>query len=220
MLINPDNPSGNFIPLDEICKLADWCKAKCIRLIVDESFVDFSEQWEFSSLLSNHYLETYPKMVVVKSISKSYGVPGLRLGILASADTELIAKMKKQVSIWNINSFAEFFMQIYTKYEKDYRHACSEFLAVRTEFLNKLRCVSFLYVLPTQANFVLCEVLSPFTANEIARDLLKDYDILVSVCGAKKGIAANKYIRLAIRNAEDNNRLIEALRELDITRRV
>lgn len=63
-------------------------------------------------------------MAVVKSISKSYGVPGLRLGVLASADKKLIAWIKKDVSIWNINSIAEFYMQIFGKYEQSYVRAC------------------------------------------------------------------------------------------------
>jgi len=212
LLINPDNPSGNFIPIDEICRLANWCETNNIRLIVDESFVDFSEDWQMSSLLADHYLEQYPHMAVMKSISKSYGVPGLRLGILASADTQLIATMKKQVSIWNINSFAEFFMQIFGKYEKDYQKACARFIEVRSSFLKDLAQIPYLHVMPTQANFVLCEVLAPHTATEIALYLLKSHNILVSACGAKKGIEPNKYIRLAVRSKEDNEKLIVALK--------
>lgn len=212
LLINPDNPSGNFIPLDDICRLAGWCESRSMRLIVDESFVDFSEEWEKSSLLKDEILEAYPHMAVMKSISKSYGVPGLRLGILASADTGLIAKMKSQVSIWNINSFAEFFMQIFTKYEKDYKKACDQFIAVRAAFVKELKTVPYLHVMPSQANFVLCEVLEPYTANDIALSLLKNHNILVSACSAKKGIAPNRYIRLAVRSTDDNNRLIDALK--------
>ena len=214
LLINPDNPSGNFIPLTGLFRLARWCEERGTRLIVDESFVDFSEEWESSSLLHDAHLENFPHMAVMKSISKSYGVPGLRLGILASADMELIAKMKKQVSIWNINSFAEFFMQIFNKYEKDYKRACQKFIEVRAAFLAQLRTIPFLHVMPTQANFVLCEVQNPYTANDLAQQLLKKHDILVSACSAKKGIAPNRYVRLAVRSREDNERLIEALREL------
>ncbi len=214
LLINPDNPSGNFIPIDEVCRLADWCEQNTVRLIVDESFVDFCEQWESSSLICDSYLEAYPHMAVMKSISKSYGVPGLRLGILASADAPLIARMKKQVSIWNINSFAEYFMQIFTKYEKDYRKACTRFLEVRADFLDELRKIPYLHVMPTQANFVFCEILSPYTANEIALKLLKIHNILVSACGAKKGIVPNKYIRVAVRSKSDNDRLVAALKEI------
>lgn len=214
LLINPDNPSGNFIPRADLCRLVEWCEQRGTRLIVDESFVDFSEQWEQSSLLSNSWLETYPHLAVMKSISKSYGVPGLRLGILASADRALIARMKQQVSIWNINSFAEFFMQIFSKYEKDYQKACVKFIEVRADFMEQLQQISCLHVMPTQANFVLCEVLPPYTANGIALTLLKDHNILVSACSAKKGIAPNRYIRMAVRSRSDNNRLIQALKQL------
>ena len=214
LLINPDNPSGNFIPRADICRLSEWCEQRGTRLIVDESFVDFSEQWDQSSLLSNSWLETYPHLAVMKSISKSYGVPGLRLGILASADRALIARMKQQVSIWNINSFAEFFMQIFSKYEKDYQKACVKFIEVRADFMEQLQQISCLHVMPTQANFVLCEVLPPYTANGIALTLLKDHNILVSACSAKKGIAPNRYIRMAVRSRSDNNRLIQALKQL------
>ena len=105
IIINPDNPSGNYIPLEDICTLASWCESNDIRLVIDESFVDFSDNWEKNSLIHNSILESYPHMIVMKSISKSYGVPGIRLGILCSADTEIISILKKRVSIWNINSY-------------------------------------------------------------------------------------------------------------------
>jgi len=214
LLINPDNPSGNLIDYEDICDLAAWCESKNIRLIVDESFVDFSDQWEKSSMLKNQVLETYPSLVVVKSISKSYGVPGLRLGILASADKSLMANIRCQLSIWNINSFAEYFMQILNKYDKEYQKACGLFVEARSEFLEELRKISYLHVMPTQANFVLCEVQHPYTANDVALNLLRDHNILISVCGAKKGLSPNRYVRLAIRGKEDNYKLIQALNVL------
>lgn len=214
LLINPDNPSGNYINVTGIHRLAEWCESKDIRLIVDESFVDFSEQWESASLLHDEILEKYPHMVVVKSISKSYGVPGLRLGVMASADMGLISRMKKQVSIWNINSFAEFFMQIYSKYEKDYKKACAQFVEVRSDFEKKLRDIPCLHIMPSQANFFLCEVLEPYSARDLSLRLLKEHNILISSCDAKKGIVPNKYVRLAVRSKEDNDSIINALKAL------
>ena len=214
LLINPDNPSGNFMPKEDILKVAEWCKLNHVRFIVDESFVDFSEDYEISSMLDDTILESYPNMVVVKSISKSYGVPGLRLGIMASADEGLIGKAKKYVSIWNINSFAEFFMQIFTKYSKDYRKACACFQAERADFVSKLCEIPFIHVMPTQANFVLCEVQEPYTSMEIVKRMLREHNILLSACNAKKGLHSGKYLRIAIRGHEDNAKLIEAFRQL------
>ena len=215
MVINPDNPSGNFIPKADILCLSKWCEEKGIRLIVDESFVDFSEDYANNSLLSDEILEAYPNMLVMKSISKSYGVPGLRLGILASADKEQIARIKKEVSIWNLNSFAEFFMQIYNKHEKDYQRACDKFVKERADFEFKLRTIPFLRVMPSQANYFLCEVLPPYTASEIVIYMLKHHNILTRDCSLKPGLDPNKqYMRIAVRNHEDNTRLVEGLRDI------
>ncbi len=214
MVINPDNPSGNFIPKADILRLAQWCDERSIRLLVDESFVDFSEDYAYNSLLSDEILEQYPRMAVMKSISKSYGVPGLRLGILASADKDLIAHIKKKVSIWNLNSFAEFFMQIYNKHEKDYQRACAKFVAERDDFEQQLRTIPFFRVMPSQANYFLCEVLPPYTASEIVIHMLKQHNILTRDCSGKPGLDPNKqYMRIAVRNHEDNTRLVEALRD-------
>ena len=215
MLINPDNPSGNFIPKADVLRLAQWCEERDIRLIVDESFVDFSEDYATNSLLSDEILEAYPHMAVMKSISKSYGVPGLRLGILCAADKDLIARIKKEVSIWNMNSFAEFFMQIYNKYEKDYQRACDKFIAERASFEQQLRQIPFLRVMPTQANYFLCEVLPPYKASEIVVRTLKRHNILTRDCSLKPGLDPNKqYMRIAVRNHDDNTRLAEALKAL------
>ena len=218
MVINPDNPSGNFIPKADVLRLAQWCEERQIRLVVDESFVDFSRDYATNSLLSDETLEQYPHMAVMKSISKSYGVPGLRLGILASADKELISRIKKEVSIWNLNSFAEFFMQIYNKHEKDYQRACAKFVAERDDFEQQLREIPFLRVIPTEANYFLCEVLHPYTASEIVIRMLKQHNILTRDCSLKPGLDPNRqYMRIAVRNHEDNTRLIEGLKELKIT---
>ena len=215
LIINPDNPSGNFIPKTDLLRLCEWSKKKGFRLMIDESFVDFSENWENNTLLHDELLEQYPQLIVMKSISKSFGVPGIRLGILTSADKELIAHLKKQVSIWNLNSFAEFFMQIYNKYEKDYKTACGKFLKERADFEKQLRSISFLRVMPSQANYFLCEIMPPRTANEVVLYMLKHHNILMRDCSNKPGLDDKQYMRIAVRNHEDNTRLIAGLRQLD-----
>lgn len=216
MLINPDNPSGNFIPKEDVLRLAAWCEQRGIRLVVDESFVDFSTDYATNSLLSDETLEAYPHMAVMKSISKSYGVPGLRLGILASADKPLIARIKKEVSIWNLNSFAEFFMQIYNKHEKDYQRACAKFVRERADFEQQLQTIPFLRVMPSQANYFLCEVQPPYNASQIVIYMLKHHNILTRDCSGKPGLnPAKQYMRIAVRNHEDNTRLVKALKGLE-----
>ena len=210
-LINPDNPSGNYIRREDVLKLSEWCEKKNIRFVVDESFVDFVDEEETTTLLDAEILNANPNLIVVKSISKSYGVPGLRLGVLASSDEELIAEMKKDVAIWNINSFAEFYLQIYEKYAKDYAKAIEKFKQTRAAYIKDLQALSGLRVLPTQANYVLCEVTSGVTSRKLAEDLLEE-NILIKDLSTKKGFDGKNYIRLAVRDEKDNAILVEALK--------
>ena len=215
LIINPDNPSGNFIKKSELLPLIKWASEHNINVIIDESFVDFTDDFSNNSLLHNSILEENQNLVVVKSISKSYGVPGLRLGILATSDKETIAKMKKDVAIWNINSFAEFYMQIFSKYEKDYIVACHKFIEERNIFFKELKDISFLRVIPSQANYFLCEVGGKYSAKELTEILLKKYNILIKDCGTKSAFSGKNYIRIAIRDREDNSYFVKALKELD-----
>ena len=211
LLINPDNPSGNYIKYSDLLRLIDWAGTRGCRLVIDESFADFSEEFPENTLLHNDVLERNPHLCVMKSISKSYGVPGLRLGVLASGDEEVIAHLKKDVSIWNINSFAEFFLQIYSKYDSDYKRSSAKFIAERERFRTELAAVPFLEVFDSQANYFLCRLTGTLTSDELAVRLLSDYGILIKDCSTKKGFEGRNYIRIAIRNREDNSRLVKAL---------
>jgi histidinol-phosphate/aromatic aminotransferase/cobyric acid decarboxylase-like protein len=153
-------------------------------------------------------------MIVIKSISKSFGVPGLRLGILASADISLVSSIKKDVSIWNLNSFAEFFLQIYTKHESDYMKSAVKFQAERERFHKDLREVPYLKVYPSEANYFLCEVKEPYTSRNLTVSLLDRHDILIKDCSSKKVFNGRSLIRLAVRAKEDNIRLVCALKSL------
>lgn len=214
LIVNPDNPSGNFIPPKELLTLAQWTKNKNIQLIIDESFVDFSDASTNNTLLQDNILEEFTNLIVIKSISKSYGVPGIRLGVIASADTNLINFIKKDVSIWNINSFGEYYMQIFGKYESDYKLACQKFIQERERFYQQLTKISYLRIIPSQSNYFLCEVYSPYTSRSITELLLNKYNILIKDCSNKKGFNHKNYIRIAVRSKFDNDQLVSALNHL------
>ena len=150
-------------------------------------------------------------MIVIKSISKSYGVPGLRLGLIATSNITLMQNIRRSVSIWNINSFGEFFLQILGKYEKNYLQAMDTFRAERLRYVEQLQTINYLRVIPSEANYVLCEVLAPHTPRELAIHLLKKANILIKDCTSKCNAP---FIRLAVRDTKDNNRLIETLKSL------
>lgn len=212
ILVNPDNPTGNYITKEGMETLIQWCTGKDIRLVVDESFLDFAEE-EGATLFSEEKLGQYKKLIVVKSISKSFGVPGLRLGVLASSDEVLITEMKKEVAIWNINSFGEFYMQIEGKYSQDYEVAIQKFKKARKNYVEELSKISALHVFPSQANYVMVEITNGVTARELTKVMMVKHNILIKDLSHKIKLEGRQFVRLAIRNIEENERIVTALRE-------
>lgn len=215
VLINPDNPSGHFLSREKLEFLVMETKKRGIRLIIDESFVDFSEPGIRFTLLSESYLEAHPQLIVIKSISKSYGVPGFRLGVLASGDINLVQKIRKKLPIWNINSFGEFFLQIVDKYKRDYVSACDAIGIERKRFIQRLSQIPGITVFPSQANYLMVELNHPIGSTKLAELLLKNYNIFVKDLHGKKGFPQGRYfLRFAIRHATDNDALINALKKI------
>lgn len=211
VLINPDNPSGNYIPMQDVLRIIKWAKESGVRLIIDESFADFADERN-NTLIRQDILDSSKDLYVIKSISKSYGVPGLRLGVMASGNTELISALKKDVSIWNINSFAEFYMQIEEKYKKDYERALENIRAERTRFQKALSRINGIKVFPSQANYVMVELVDGLSSKATTRELLTEKGIFVKDLAGKLG--GKQYLRIAVRNSEDNDMLISALEQL------
>lgn len=209
IVVNPDNPSGNYIPKIDLIRLIEWSKQKGIKLVIDESFVDFADEID-STIIEQDILSSNPHLFVMKSISKSYGVPGLRLGVLASGDSDIISKMKKDVAIWNINSFGEFYMQIEEKYKKDYAAALVKIRAERARFQNELAKIKGVRVIPSQANFVMVELEDGISPKELLKTLLIKHNLLIKELTTKTN--GRNYLRLAVRNTADNDALISAMK--------
>ena len=229
VLINPDNPTGNYICREDMERLILWTEKKGITFLVDESFVDFADE-AGASLLDEDLLRSHPHLIVVKSISKSYGVPGLRLGIAASGDTALIDRLKKDVSIWNINSVGEFYMQIEEKYRKDYASSLARVRTERERFAQVLSSIPGLRVFPSQANYLMAELISsedpmdgqpasgakrpPMTAARLTEELLTRKNILIKDLTSKMGTDGRQFVRIAVRNENDDDLLAEAIRDV------
>jgi histidinol-phosphate/aromatic aminotransferase/cobyric acid decarboxylase-like protein len=220
VLINPDNPSGNYIPRADVLSLLEVFKQQNKRLILDESFIDFCDAEESCSVLQQEILDQYPGLVLIKSLSKSYGIPGIRLGALASGDKPLIKLIRKNLPIWNINSLAEYFLQIIGKYQKDYRRACKYIAQERRRFKQDLENTGLFTVYPSEANYFLCRCLGipqqsgnsrTFGAGDLAKYLLKNHAVFIKDLSGKKGFSDDKWVRLAIRDMADNKLLIEKL---------
>ena len=217
LLINPDNPSGHFFTKQEVIVLAEQLSSKNVKLILDESFVDFAEPEIRFTFIDEELISKHKNVIVIKSISKSYGVPGIRLGVLVSGDESLIEKIQKNTSIWNINSFAEFFLQIFDKYKKFYGSACDKIAEERARFSAELAKIPGIKVYESQANYLLCKLSGEsekIGSAGLAEKLLDGYNILIKDLSSKKGFEKGQFIRLAVRNCQDNDRLIFALKEI------
>lgn len=216
VIIAPDNPSGYLISYNEIIKVLDYALKNNILVIFDESFIDFADDIHRYTLINDNILEKYRNLIVIKSISKSYGVPGLRLGIMVSGNTEIVQAVSSACSIWNINSFGEFFMQIIGKYRKDYKNACDKITVVREKMQKSLKVIDGIKVYQSQANYILCKIeKSNFNICSVMTYLLSK-DLLIKDCSSKKGFNDGIYIRLAVRTEEENNTLISELKTIFI----
>lgn len=214
ILINPDNPSGNFNKKDNLIELLDYMKMHNKNIIVDESFVDFAKDGENQTLIQQELLDNYPNLIIIKSISKSYGVPGIRLGVVVSSNTMLLKKFKEEISIWNINSFGEYFLQIIEKYKNDYKKACELIREERDRFFNELNKLSYLKIYSSEANYFLCQVVNKYSATQLA-ELMIEKDIYIKDLTGKIGFEGKEYIRIAVRDKNDNEQLMTEFIKLD-----
>ena len=210
IVISPDNPSGSHLKYGEVIELLDMAKEMDKQVIFDESFIDFAN--DSYTLINDDILKKYPNLIVIKSISKSYGVPGLRLGVLASGNYEYLDIINRNMPVWNINSFAEYFLQIFLIYKKDYVYGCSKIKEERNRFYNELIKISELDVYDSEANYFMIK-LNKSTANEIAEYLLDNNKILIKVLNGKNGFDDKEYIRIAVKTKEENDYFIQSIKE-------
>ena len=131
----------------------------------------------------------------------------------SSGNKESIAKLKKDVAIWNINSFAEFYMQIEEKYRKDYAVALERFRKERKRYADELSQVKGLRVLPSQANYLMLEITNGMSSVELTKHLLLKHNILIKDLHSKVTGEGKQYVRVAVKRTEENDLLIKAFKE-------
>ncbi len=214
ILINPDNPSGNFISYKNIINILEAFKKEGKYLVLDESFLDFADNGFESSVLNTRDLNAFNNLIVIKSIGKSYGVGGLRLGILATSNEDIITSMKSNIPIWNINSIAEFYLQIIGKYRLDYVKSCKKIGLRRKELFKGLSKIKYITPFPSEANYILMEIKN-INATKLSSDLCNRFGILVKDCSKKINDKNNNCIRVAVRGSRDNQYLLDCLKLFD-----
>ena len=210
LIISPNNPTGVFIPRDSICYMLESFKALDL-VIVDESFIDFVGSESNPSVID--MINDFPNLVIIKSLSKSYGIPGLRLGYVASSNREIITNLRKDVPIWSINSLAQFFLEQMGLYRKEFLQSCVDVRVAAKSLYSGLASIPYLHAYPSEGNFVLCRTLSGWTASDLTDRLFSKFGILINDCSRKNGLDGD-FVRIASRTLEENTELVEALKTL------
>jgi len=209
LVINPGNPTGQFIPREEMIEFLH--RAKDMELvIVDESFIDFAGD-PVPSLLN--VADRFSNLLVIRSMSKHCGVPGLRLGYCYSGNLYVLNRMRRLIPTWNLNTLAQYFLSQLPATDAQY-HVGRKRLMSDVEWLyESLRKISGLAVYPTGANFVLFKIKTRFTAAELQARLLDEHRMYVRDCSNKLGMDSF-HVRVASQGREKDARLVEALRSL------
>jgi len=156
-------------------------------------------------------LEEYPNLILIRSLSKEFGVPGIRLGYVASANETFVQQMRNHCPIWNINSLAEAFLEILPRYQSDYIESLDLIRRDRDNLYERILQVPYLKVYKPTANFVFAQVQGGMTSTELKERLFLDYDLLIKDCSNKTGLEGKNYVRISVRKPLDNERLINAL---------
>ncbi len=210
IIVTPNNPTALSVPQDDVLRLARLLEPHNCRLIVDESFVEFSRagiSGSVEAMVSEH-----ANLVVIKSMSKVFGVAGIRLGYLLSADRGFINAVRASLPIWNINGVAEEFLRIVGRYRREFFSSCELTLETCLQLYRDLSALPGIEVIEPDANFVLCKLTNP-AANgpELARRMYVEHNILVKDCAAKSMPHADRYLRIASRTPAENQHLVAVL---------
>lgn len=209
VLINPGNPTGQLIGIDDLRSFLR--RMKLMRLvIVDESFIDFSGR-EVPTLLP--YVEEFSNLLIIRSMSKDFGIPGLRLGYCCSSNTEVLRSIDSLLPVWNLNTLAEFFLAHFNEYREEYERARLRVIDEVVLLQEELQNISGFLVYPSGCNFVFLKCELPLTARELQLHLLREFGVYVRDCTNKLGID-NRHIRVASQGRDKDRILIEALKSL------
>lgn len=209
LVINPGNPTGQFHPLEDM--LVFLRKARFLDLVlVDESFIDFAGD-PVPSLLG--HADRFPNLLIVRSMSKHCGVPGLRLGYCYTVNQSVLKHLRQRIPVWNINSLAEYFLSRLPPTNKQY-HAARKRLMGDLAWLHRaLAGIPGFHIYPSGANFILIRVDNGMAAADLQMILLKEFRLYVRDCSNKVGMD-DRHIRVASQGRAKDARLVRALKIL------
>lgn len=213
-LINPNNPNGGYVPTEDMRRLLQ-AFADLDLVILDESFVDFAYEDEQRSRRSfASEAAEMSNVVVVKSMSKDFGIAGLRAGY-AVMHPDRVRSLLANGYLWNISGLGEFFFRLFAedRFQADYAQARLRYLNEAGAFFEALGGIDSLRAYPTKANFCLIELEPPLSAEVVVPLLLVRHGVYVRDCEDKIGLDGD-YIRIAGRKEPENELMLGALRDV------
>lgn len=211
VLINPNNPDGSYIPHEDLLTILDGVPPD-VTVLVDESFIHFAfEDMNLDIRSVIDQVAHHPNLVVVKSMSKDFGIAGIRAGY-AVMHPERIAQLLADGFLWNSNGLAEYFFRLYCRddFVDEYDVVRKQYILETQLFYRQLAKVPGVRVYPSMANFALVEMPPGVTADEVTQHLLVRHGVYVRTCSDKRGLDG-EFLRIASRGLRDNQKIIDAL---------
>jgi len=213
VVVSPNNPTSMLVPKADLIRLAEKLKPSNCMLIIDESFIDFADNKEQISLEQD--INKYSNIAILKSMSKAYGICGLRIGYLLTANADFAKAVRSGIHIWNINGFAEEFLRILPQYKQKFEDSCEKVKDDRDMFYKQLCAIDGMTVFKPDANFIFCRLPdNALSGPEVTKRLFIEHNIYIKDSTGKTQPDANRYIRIASRSQEENTKLIDALKEV------
>jgi threonine-phosphate decarboxylase len=210
VVVTPNNPTSLLIPKADVIRLAKKLEPHNCMLIVDESFLDFAENPERISL--EQEIENHPNVAIFKSMSKAYGICGIRIGYMLSTNPKFTVAVKDGVHIWNINGFAEEFLRVLPDYKEEFIESCKQIRSDRDSLYLKLCAIEGMTVFKPTANYIFCRLPDTVqSAPEIMKKLFIEHNMYIKDCSGKTQPDSDRYLRIASRTEEDNCNLVAAL---------
>ncbi|MBL4867016.1 MAG: histidinol-phosphate aminotransferase family protein [Pseudomonadales bacterium] len=210
VVVTPNNPTSLLVPKADLIRLLGKLAKHDCMLIVDESFIDFTETPDQISLEPD--IAEYSNLAIFKSMSKAYGICGLRIGYMLSANRAFTEKVRQGISIWNVNGLAEAFLRHAPEYRDEFKTSCAKVRADRDRFYQELCTIEGMTVYKPDANYIFCRLPDHApTGPEVTRQLFVEHNIYIKHCDGKTMPDANRYLRIASRTPAENKTLVAAL---------
>ncbi len=213
IVVTPNNPTSLLVPKDQLIYLIKKLAVHDCMLIVDESFIDFAGNGDQETL--ENEIEEYPNLVIFKSMSKAYGICGIRIGYMLTKNVEFLDQVRQGLHIWNLNGFAEEFLRLAPQYKQKFKQSCSKVMEDRDQFYQELQTIPGMVVYQPDANYIFCRLPDhSLSAPEVTKKLFIDHNIYIKHCAGKTMTESDRYVRIASRTQPENMRLVEVLRNI------